>query len=113
MKNLARSICGLALLLPFSASAVDFYKCKPRMQNLSDGKTIAVDRYVASVVVSNDIVLYSATPNASFDKCEVTKRNDGQYINEYKKCFFDENMKIMFFVEGMNVFDLHSCKKTH
>lgn len=104
---------SLALLLPFSANAVDFYKCKPRMQSLSDGKTIAVDRYVASVVVSNDIVLYSSTPNAPFAKCEVTKKRDGQYINEYKKCFFDENMKIMFFVEGLNVFDLHSCKKTH
>lgn len=104
---------SLALLLSFSVNAVDFYKCKPRMQNLSNGKTIAVDRYVASVVVSNNIVLYSSTPDAPFDKCEVTKKRDGQYINEYKKCFFDENMKIMFFVEGMNVFDLHSCKKTH
>ena len=106
-------IISLGLLLSFSASAVDFYECKARMENLTNGKVLSVDRYIASVVVSDETILYSSAPGAPFEECEVTKKRDGQYINEYKKCFFDENMKIMFFVEGINVFDLHSCKKTH
>lgn len=104
---------SLALLLSFSANAVDFYHCKARMENLSNGKVLSVDRYVANVIVSDSVILYSSAPGAPFEECKVTKKRDGQYINEYKKCFFDENMKIMFFVEGINVFDLHSCKKTH
>lgn len=104
---------SLGLLLSFSASAVDFYECKARMENLSNGQVISVDRYISNVIVSNEVVLYSSAPGAPFEECEVTNKREGQYINEYKKCFFDENMRTMFFVEGLNVFDLHSCKKTH
>lgn len=83
------------------------------MENLTNGKVLSVDRYVANVIVSDSVILYSSATGAPFEECKVTKRKDGQYINEYKKCFFDEKMKIMFFVEGVNIFDLHSCKKTH
>lgn len=110
MKSL---MISLALLLSFSANAVDFYHCKARMENLTNGKVLSVDRYVANVIVSDSVILYSSAPGAPFEECKVKVKRDGQYINEYKKCFFDEKMKIMFFVEGVNVFDLHSCKKTH
>lgn len=95
---------SLTILLSFSVNAVDFYECKARMENLVNGDVLSVDRYIANVIVSDDLVLYSSAPGAPFDKCEVTKKRDGQYINEYKKCFFDEKMRTMFFVEGLNVF---------
>lgn len=106
-------ILSLGLLLSFSANAVDFYECKARMENLTNGHVVSVDRYVANVIVSDSVILYSSAPGAPFEECKVTNKRDGQYTNGYKKCFFDENIKIMFFVEGVNIFDLHRCKKTH